>query len=1218
MDKSQLRKLLEKGYTRENWKQIVLGMLPNAQVFTTDVQQDLYRKVEEKYVESIIHFGTVKLDDGHPLGFYEVKLLPSTVDLPRNKVAIRKAVDTHIKMSGNSGALISFFEEGSPVWRFSFYYSLLDDDFKQQTAHRKRYTYLLGEGETCRTATEQFMALMANEGHLKLEDLRLAFSVDKVSKDFFDEYKDHYQNLVQHLTGKRMVKEKGKWKEKTIHGPSPKLATFFNGNEKDARDFCKKMMGRIVFLYFVQKKGWLGATDDGYTDGRPDFMPSLFRDSGANETFYPTVLAPLFFDTLNNPDRKDEAYTMPDGTVVRVPFLNGGLFEADAIDRKAELLTFPPELLGNGATDDDKRGFLDFLNAFNFTVDEDSPDEHTVAVDPEMLGHIFENLLEDNKDKGAFYTPKPIVHYMCRESLAEYLTGHLTRSIHGTPPDNLGQMVRSFIYDSEWADISQYDRLMLEGLQRLTVCDPAIGSGAFPMGILQEVFALVESIYHLSPDVTASVWGLDDRWQPAKVKLDIIQNSIYGVDIDRGAVDIARLRFWLSLIVDETRPTPLPNLDYKIVVGNSLLGMYNGRVLEIDWKTSGTSANEAELLNISKQLHGKLATYFRHGTSGSKRKLEKQIRDLKIDLLSKQVSINRHKYEVRRAKDSSLFGSTQKDAAWLLETQMQLQEFDNLLSSFERLKGKADAPLDHFDWPLDFAEVMNPHVAEDPGFDIVIANPPYLRVQEIQRVMPELKREIERKYDNARVAWDLSTVFFELAVRLLKGTGTGCFIFPHKFFNTSSAEVFRDYLMKGQYIDKVAHFGANMVFNEADTYTCITQFSKNANEGFMFQRFPFKSNFTRLLMEPSGYRFIHYDRIRSASTLYGTNQWIFLDSEEEYDILGRIYSDADKFEDVLNVFVGLQTSKDDLYVLKLLREKGNTYLLELDCTFKGVQTVKQYELEKTFFKPFLLGRDVHRYAKLNPANCVFFPYLLKDGKAEVASLGTIKKLAPETYKYVMEHEAKFKSRESNKAARMEHWHAYIYPKNLNRFEQPKLSSMEICAVHPNVSIDPAGNYHTTKVYSWVKHSHIKESNEYFLAIANSRLLWWFLMNTGDTLQGDARTFKTNYLNPFPLPKGVSAETDRRFADEVKKVLALKAKEQDARELEQRIDAMVCRLYGLSWQQAQIIAPITIMDRKEYEAIEFKPETLPPAAGKKAKGTVTGLFDDGTLFGQDLP
>lgn len=203
---------------------------------------------------------------------------------------------------------------------------------------------------------------------------------------------------------------------------------------------------------------------------------------------------------------------------------------------------------------------------------------------------------------------------------------------------------------------------------------------------------------------------------------------------------------------------------------------------------------------------------------------------------------------------------------------------------------------------------------------------------------------------------------------------------------------------------------------------------------------------------------------------------------------------------------------------------------------------------------------------------MFFPYKLENGINTIVTEKEIELLYPLTYRYLKDHEKQFKARESGKAAKMEHWHAYIYPKNLNKFEQEKLSSMEICSNHPNVIFNNQNFYHATTVYSWVKKIDTKESYEYFLAIANSKLIWWFIKTTGDTLQGDARRFKTNYLNPFPLPESVDEKTDQNIADKVKLVIEAKKNNfsADTSALETDIDQLVYQLYGLTEEEIKIV------------------------------------------------
>ena len=318
---------------------------------------------------------------------------------------------------------------------------------------------------------------------------------------------------------------------------------------------------------------------------------------------------------------------MPDGNTLYIPFLNGGLFERDETDQNTASLPLLGELFSNPEDTEspNTRGFLDFLSAYNFTIHEDSPGDHTIAVDPEMLGHIFENLLEDNKDKGAYYTPKPIVHYMCQESLIEYLLTELTaKETEDTEKKELREHLENFIKNQEGHALTDYVSEILESLRKVKVCDPAIGSGAFPMGILQEIYQAVETFHHLQPDEVMHIWKLpDDDWHPAEVKKQIIQNSIYGVDIEKGAVDIARLRFWLSLIVDEEEPTALPNLDYKIVVGDSLVSKFEGEVLEIEWDLEDSQSNmfgHEEFLKRQKLLKDITETQKEYFKAGSDKK----------------------------------------------------------------------------------------------------------------------------------------------------------------------------------------------------------------------------------------------------------------------------------------------------------------------------------------------------------------------------------------------------------------------------------------------------------------------------------------------------------------------------------------------------------------------------------------------------------------------
>jgi methylase of polypeptide subunit release factors len=513
---------------------------------------------------------------------------------------------------------------------------------------------------------------------------------------------------------------------------------------------------------------------------------------------------------------------------------------------------------------------------------------------------------------------------------------------------------------------------------------------------------------------------------------------------------------------------------------------------------------------------------------------------------------------------TQMFELTKREkAAWNKKLKQLAEDSKKLEIIIEEIKNNKIYE-DAFEWRFEFPEVLDDD-GDFLGFDIVIGNPPYMRVQEIQASQPTQKLFYELKYYNAKASYDLANIFFELAINISSEKANNAYIFPHKFFNSTSTEVFRSYLKIGQYIDEISHFGANMVFDDADTYTCVAHFSKNSQEGFFFQRFPFKSDYKNLMLQKSNYTFITYRMIEKASQLYGSNQWILFDDGLGFNVFEKIYNDSKLFSDVFEgIYQGLATSKDKLYIVECLDED----------VFKVVVPIsgKEYILEKELFKPFLMGKDVQRYTYLTTSKYVFFPYRIVNGNSETISIEDIEKNFPRTHAYVMDHESEFKARESGKAGRMKHWHEYIYPKNLTKFEQPKLTSMEICANHPNVTYNQENLYHTTKAYSWVKKATITESCEYLLAIANSKLLWWFLKTTGDTLQGDARTFKTNYLNPFPLPKKVDTIFENLISQKVIEVLAAKKENPKANteSLETKIDQLVYQLYGLTENEIKII------------------------------------------------
>lgn len=908
----------------------------------------------------------------------------------------------------------------------------------------------------------------------------------------------------------------------------------------------------------------------------------------------------LFFQVLAR--KYDERNEDVKKAFEKTPYLNSSLFEPTDIEQVTLFISnlkddktipiFSQTVLkdqqgkkrtGNIST---LQYLFEFLDAYDFGAEggEEIQEDNKTLINASVLGLIFEKI-NGYKD-GSFFTPGFITMYMCRETIRKAVV----QKFNETKKWNCTTLEE--LYD-KIEDRKEANNIV----NSIKICDPAVGSGHFLVSALNEMIAVKNDLKILQDRdgkrlkeyqvevvndelIVTDEEGELFEYNPSNKesqriqetlfheKQTIIENCLFGVDINSNSVKICRLRLWIELLKNAyyknaTELETLPNIDINIKCGNSLVSRF---------------AIDADLKQALKKSKWTIDSYriavdtYRNAESKEqKREMERLIADIKSDFRSEIDNPFKKKIAAARGKIDNIATEINTQKNWGDKVNKQLfKDLEKATANFKKLEAERDDIETNkifenaFEWRFEFPEVLNDD-GDFVGFDVVIGNPPYMRVQEIQASQPTQKLYYESQYQNAKAAYDLANIFFELAVNISSIKSNNSYIFPHKFFNAASSEVFRNYLKQGQYIDEIAHFGANMIFEDADTYTCVAQFSKKSSQGFYFQRFPFKSDFKNLMLDKSRYTHITYQMIDKASKLYGSNQWVLFDDKIGLDVFEKIYSNSKLFSDAFEgIFQGLATSKDDLYILECIDES--------DFILKVPISGKEYQLERELFKPFLMGKDVQRYSYLSTNRYVFFPYEIINGNAEVVSIEDLKTRFPKTYCYVNEHQEIFKARESGKANKMQHWHTYIYPKNLNKFEQPKLSSMEICANHPNVTLNHEKLYHTTKAYSWVKKEETKESYEYLLAIANSKLLWWFLKTTGDTLQGDARTFKTNYLNPFPLPASVDQDIENEISDLVMKVMEQKKlnEKTDTAELESQIDQLIYQLYDLTEEEIAIV------------------------------------------------
>ena len=759
--KNDLRQIFQQPFNQEGWQTMLLHYF-----HATELRAERERIEDTDDEEQGYYLGAINTTDNYRIGLFYYQIQHGNV--ARKRVGLRNLVKSFINPNwGEFDAALVVFDSGS-VWRLSFVC-----DIKDEKTAAKRFTYVFGESDNYyNTPVGRFDALQRNG--ISFENIKDAFSVERLNKDFFNGYKDYYKKFLEYI----------------------------GGDTKENRDYVKKLLGRLVFLQFLQKKGWMGvpANQQGWNGGDKFYLNHLIDGYKGNDRLLSDILEPLFFNTLNEYRDNDLADSRL-GDNIKIPYLNGGLFDKDELDKKD--IDFPYDYF---------KGLMDFFAMYNFTIDENDPEDSEIGIDPEMLGHIFENLLEDNKDKGAFYTPKEIVQYMSKESVAQYLKSNTPEELH-TAIDSLikQRIVEPILQNKENA------RLVTKALAVVKVCDPAIGSGAFPMGVLNVLFDCRHLLYGFI--------GKNEDFSYAKVKRDIIQNNIYGVDIEKGAVDIARLRFWLALVVDENEPQPLPNLDYKIMCGDSLLHRF---------------PLDAPFQNVLKDYNQKNGTHYtlddyRQWVNDytdisdhtQKDNFRQRIEDIKhafkTELSDKEKGkIAKVRGTIENLKMEDLFdGKNKENEKKIKALQKELKALEQQREEIESNKIYDQA----FEWRFEFPALLNDD-GEFTGFDIIIGNPPYINANELKKILGIPKyNKLKSQYETAKGTVDFYIYFFEVGLLLLKSDGVLSFITPNKFFSANYGKALRDYLINNVCFVGFVDVSRNEIF-DASVYPLITTFSK--------------------------------------------------------------------------------------------------------------------------------------------------------------------------------------------------------------------------------------------------------------------------------------------------------------------------------------------------------------------------------------------------------
>ena len=910
------KEIIESKYNREAWQQLLHDIFLSNVSFWRSPKEV---KANSRLAKNALNLGKISLSDGEALAIYEVEL-SDKVDIERNRAGIRDMLTKDWRDMGYAGAFLFCYRKNESVLRFSYVSETWgfnkDGIYEKLSTNTKRFTYLLGEGRGCRTAIEQFGALKNSK--LALSDVTAAFSVEALTKQFYKDLYEWYQWAVDPASGVYF----------------PNNTSIEADDREDIETKIIRLITRIMFVWFIKQKELV---PNKIFD--VDFLETILKDFDPNSAvvgnYYNAILQNLFFGTLNRAIedeqgnkrkfatnvKKDiktlyryaEMFTIREDEVIKlfseVPFLNGGLFEC--LDKTKTIDGVEQAYNYDGFSRNDKkfadgryrnravvpnvlffepeRGLISILSRYNFTIEENSPEEQQVALDPELLGKVFENLLgaynPETKEtarnqSGSFYTPREIVNYMVDESLISYLGNTaFVRSLFSP----------EFVYDK--TKEAEY-KTIADKLKAIKILDPACGSGAFPMGLLNK---MIEILCHITPDENIY-----------EMKLAIIENCIYGSDIQSIAAQITKLRFFISLICncekDATKPNfgipTLPNLETKFVAANSLIAKKK-QVSHNLFENPEIEPTKKELTEIRHE-HFSAKTAYRKSTLREK---DKQLREKLAKLLEQD-----NDFAPEDAKQL---------AAWNPYDQNAVAEFFDPAWMF----GVSD------------------------GFDIVIGNPPYIQLQNDGGKLAKLYADCN--YKTFARTGDIYCLFYERGHQLLKPNGHLCYITSNKWMRAGYGEKTRDFFAKNTNPMLLIDFAGVKIFESATVDTNILLFAKAPNEHKTWCAVTNKQNKDSVknlsvFVQQSG----------TECEFCSSDSWVIL-SPIEQSIKRKIEAVGTPLKDWdIQINYGIKTGYNDAFIIDTAKR---------DEILANCQSEDERKRTAELIRPILRGRDIKRY-----------------------------------------------------------------------------------------------------------------------------------------------------------------------------------------------------------------------------------------------------------------
>jgi len=919
-------------------------------------------------------------------------------------------------------------------------------------------------------------------------------------------------------------------------------------DEKRRATSLIRLLTRLIFCWFLKEKGLI--PENLFVEAE---LKRILKDLSPDaSTYHQAILQNLFFATLNQRMGKDKsgksyrAFARDEGfqknranygvdTLYRyedlfrdaeealalfadVPFLNGGLFECldrteEGTDKKLYLdgfsrnkkkrPTIPNRLFFGSEHEEDLseaygdnkrkkekvRGLLRILNSYKFTIVENTPIDQEIALDPELLGKVFENLLASyneetkttaRKQTGSFYTPRPIVEYMVDESLKAHLSGALTKAGMSEKDAQAGLEILFAYTEREHTFREREVAALLDAIHTCKILDPACGSGAFPMGMLQK---LVFIIHKLDPDnaswkqlqidtaakipdpsardaaITAIERDFADNEDDYGRKLYLIENCLYGVDIQPIAIQIAKLRFFISLVCDQRTSRskkenlgirPLPNLETKFVAADTLVGLP-----EMDQLT----LINPKVYKIESEIESLYHGHFAIQRRDQKLALQQKIKDLRKEL-----------------------------GKLLAES----------LGSSKKAQHIAD--WDPFD-PQASADFFDPHwmfgrsLAE--GFDIVLGNPPYI---EFKKLAAEAKQRYAPFYSSASGKYDIFVLFVERAGQLLTEHGLLCFIMPTTFMRKDFGRKLREYISHSMTPMIIHDFGDIPMFDGPINYTGIFLL-KNARPSRSSQFTIHRYKRIGSLSSPTFDSAIESLRSDVATAIKDVTHitcselvaktWEFQSAATDV-ILKSIAGQHKTLSDYASaIFQGIASGKDEVF-----------YVTQ--------DVVDQYGIEGDLLKPLLKGKDVKRYELNWSGTFVIYPY---DERSRVVTERELINRYPGALQYLRSHREMLSGRTyfDNSAKQ---WYELWNQRKKANFECARIVTPEISDRNHFARTDRY--YGNTKTYHILLHDTCSENVCCIIAILNSSVLEYFYKAITTPQMGGFYAYKTQFLERMPI------------------------------------------------------------------------------------------------------